>query len=81
MSSTDSCLSGEEKFLSKPGNKYKMIYLSGRRNNSKISVYFHNAQKGDFAYLVNIQVSEAPETKLNTFKAELGKAHMEPIEL
>lgn len=43
--------------------------------------YFHSEQKGDFSYVINVNVVEAAEVKLNPFKAELGKAQSETIVL
>lgn len=61
--------------------KYKLTYLSGQISEDKVYVYFHNEQKGDFSYLVHVTVVESPEIKLAAFKAELGKAQTEILEI
>jgi hypothetical protein len=72
---SNSNMTGSNSFLSTPtNNKYRLTYLSGRAAEAKAYLYFHSEQKGDLSYLVNITMGEAPEIKLNPFKAELGKA-------
>jgi hypothetical protein len=72
---SDQDLQGPSVFESRGDqNKCKLTYVSGRRAERKAFVYFHNEAKGDLSYLINISVIEAPEVKINPFKAELGKA-------